>query len=63
MLNELNEKFNSKKKDMKTVTKNQPEMKNTLTEMKNKLQGINSGIDEAENQISSLEYKKAENTQ
>ena len=38
-------------------------MKNTLTEMKNTLQGINSGVDEAEDQIRDLKDKKAENTQ
>ena len=31
--------------------------------MKNNLQGINSRVDEAENQISDLEYKEAKNTQ
>ena len=31
-------------------------MKNTLTEMKNNLQRINSRVDETENQISNLEY-------
>ena len=38
-------------------------MKNTLTEMKNMLQGISNGVDEAEDQIRDLEYKKTENTQ
>ena len=38
-------------------------MKDTLTEMKNNLQGINSKVDEAENQISDLECKEAKNTQ
>ena len=33
-------------------------MKDTLTEMKNNLQGINSRVHEAENQISDLEYKE-----
>ena len=31
--------------------------------MKNDLQGINSRVDEAENQISNLEYNKAKNNQ
>ena len=31
--------------------------------MKNKLQGINRRADEAENQVSDLESKEAENTQ
>ena len=30
--------------------------------MKNDLQGVNSGVDGAENQISDLEYKEAKNT-
>ena len=38
-------------------------MKDTLTEIKNNSQGINSRLDEAENQISDLEYKEAKNTQ
>ena len=31
--------------------------------MKNNSQGINSRVDEAENQINDLEYKEAKNTQ
>ena len=38
-------------------------MKNTLTEKKNSLQGIKSGVDEAEDQVRDLEDKEAENTQ
>ena len=38
-------------------------MKDTLIEMKNNVQGINRRVDEAENQISDLEYKEAKNTQ
>ena len=38
-------------------------MKDTLTEMKNNLQGINSRVDEAENQISDLEYKETKISQ
>ena len=38
-------------------------MKYTLTEMKNTLQEINSGVDEAKDQISNLEDKKAQNIQ
>ena len=44
---------------METIKKDQSEMKDTLTETKNNLQGINSRVDEAENQISNLEYKEA----
>ena len=50
------------KKDMRTIKKNQSEMKDTLTEMKSNLQGINSRVDEAENQISDLKYKEAKAT-
>ena len=38
-------------------------MKTTIFEMKNILEGINIGFDEAEDQISYLEEKIAENTQ
>ena len=48
---------------METIKKNQLEMKDTLTKMKNNLQGISSKGDEVENQISNLEYKEAKNTQ
>ena len=50
------------KKDMETIKKNQWAMKGTLTEMNN-LQGIKSGVDEAENQNSNLDYKEAKNIQ
>ena len=36
-------------------------MKDTLIEIKNNLQGINSRVDEAKNQINDLEYKKEKN--
>ena len=35
----------------------------TLIEMKNNLQGNNSRVDEAENQINDLEHKEAKNNQ
>ena len=38
-------------------------MKFTLSEIKKNLQGNNSGVDEAENQIYDLEYKEAKNIQ
>ena len=63
MLREHSENFNNIKKDMETIKKNQSETVHTLTEMKNNLQGINSTVDEAKNQISGLEYKKAKITQ
>ena len=56
MLSELSENFNS-------IKKIQSEMKDTLIEIKNNLQGINSRVDEAENQISNLKYEEAQNTQ
>ena len=36
-------------------------MKETLIEIKNNLQGNNSGVDEAKNQINDLEHKEAKN--
>ena len=41
----------------------QSEMKDPLTEIKNNLQGKNSKVDEAENQINDLEHKVAKNNQ
>ena len=38
-------------------------MNNTISEMKNRLEGINSRLDEAENLISDLEVKGAQNFQ
>ena len=38
-------------------------MKDTLNERKSISEGINRRVDEAENQISDLNYKEAENTQ
>ena len=38
-------------------------MKETLTEIKNNLQGINSRVDETKNQISDLEHKEVRNNQ
>ena len=49
MLKELNE-------DLSSIKKIQSETEDTLTEIKNNLQG-NNRMDEAENQISDLEYK------
>ena len=48
---------------METITKNQSEMKNILTEMKNNLQGINSAVDAVGDQSRDLEDKEGENTQ
>ena len=38
-------------------------MKDSLTEIKNNLQGNNSRVDEAKNQINDLEHKEAKNNQ
>ena len=37
-------------------------MNDTVTEIKNNFQGINSGVDEAKNHISNLDNKKAKPT-
>ena len=52
MLKELNE-------DLSSIKKIQSETKDTLIEIKNNLQGNNSEVDEAENQINNLEHKEA----
>lgn len=41
---------------METIKKNQSEMKDILTEMKNNLQGINNRVEKAETQTSDLDY-------
>ena len=51
MLKELSEDLNGFKKI-------QSEMKETLIEIKNNLQGINSRVDKAENQINELEHEE-----
>ena len=56
MVRELSEDLNS-------IKKNQTEMKDTLIEIKNNLQGTNSEGDEAENQINDLECKEAKDNQ
>ena len=38
-------------------------MKDTVIEIKNNLQGNNSRVDEAENQINDLEHKETKNNQ
>ena len=52
MLKELSEDLNS-------IKKIQSETKDTLIKIKNNLQGNNSRVDEAENQINDLEHKEA----
>ena len=45
-------------KDLDSIKKIQSEMKDTLIEIKNNLQGNNRRFDEAENQINDLEQRK-----
>ena len=47
---------------METIKMNQSEKKDTLTKMKNDLQGIDSRV-QGKNQIRDLEYKEAKNNQ
>ena len=56
MLKELIGYFNS-------IKKTQAEMKFTVSEIKENLQGTNSGVDEAKNQINDLEHKGGKNIQ
>ena len=70
MLNELreedinlNKEIGNIKMEMENIKMNQSEIKNTLTKMKNTLQGINSGVDEAKDEIRDLEDKEAKSTE
>ena len=56
MLKELSE-------DLSSIKKIQPEMKDTLTEIKNDLQVNNSRVDEAKNHINGLEHKEVKSNQ
>ena len=56
MMKELSE-------DLSSIKKTQSEMKDTLIEIKNNLQGNESRADEAENQINDLEHKEVKNKQ
>ena len=56
MLKELSEDLNS-------IKKIHSEMKDTLIEMKNNLQGNNNRVNKAKNQINDLEHKEAKNNQ
>ena len=44
--------------DLSSIKNTQSEMKDTLIEIKKNLQGTNSGVHEAKNQINDLEHKK-----
>ena len=56
MLKEISEDFNS-------IKKIQSETKDTLIEIKNNLQRINSKVDEAKNQINDFEPRGAKKNQ
>ena len=56
MLKELSEDLNS-------IKKVQSETKGTLIEIKNDLQGNNSRVDEADNQINDLKHTEAKTNQ
>ena len=60
---ELSEKSKSMKKDIKTINKNQEEMKNIMSEIKNTLEWNTSRLDEAQDWISMLEAKVERHTQ
>ena len=47
--------------DLKNIKKIQSEMKDILIKIKNNLQGNNSRVDEAKDQINDMEYKEAKN--
>ena len=47
----------------KSIKKTHAEIKITLSEIKKNLQGTNSGVDEAENQINDLEHKEEKKIQ
>ena len=49
--------------DLNSIKKIQSEMKDTLIEIKNNLQGNNSRMGEANNKINDLEHKEAKNNQ
>lgn len=48
---------------LENTRENQLELKNTITEMKNTLEGINSRLNDTENWISNLEGRRLEITQ
>ena len=55
MLSEFSEDLNS-------IKKIQSEIKDTLIKIKNNVQGNNSRVDEAENQINDMEHRKQNTT-
>ena len=61
-MEKMKELINTFSKDLEEIKEKQTEMNNTATEIKNTLEGINSGKTEAEEQISELEYRMVEIT-
>ena len=55
--------FKELSEELDTIKKTQPEMKDPLIKIKNNLQGNNSRVKEADNQINDLKYKEAKNNQ
>ena len=55
--------FKNLSEDLTSIKKIQSEMKDTLIEIKNKLQGLKGRVDEIENQTSNLEHKEAKPNQ
>ena len=62
-VHELRENFNSIKKDMETIKRNQLEIIDTLIKMKSNLQRINSRVDAAKDQNSDLNKKNTQSEQ
>ena len=54
--------FKELSKDLSSIKKIQSETKDSLIEIKNNLQGNNSRVDEAKNQINDLEHRKQRTT-
>ena len=59
----LNREIVGIKKNIETINKNQSQMKITTPEIKNLLEGINSGLDKAVDQTTELEDKKTVSNQ
>ena len=55
--------FKELSENLSSIKNIKSEMKNSLIEIKNNLQGINIRVDEAENQINDLEHKEAKTNQ
>ena len=60
---ELTANYINMKKEIETINKGQEETKNTISELKNTVEGIKSRPYEAEDWISELEVKVEKNTQ